>query len=121
MKLSVVFFSDPKSSKGSDQRISHIRPCVGGSLNLLICMISWTVIQGKLTHGAKVVKRVQLRRETAVDTQELLVHNSSQWQIAERFHAGVVDGLRIFVLAWISVYALLLDKRQNSHSSLKVK
>ena len=83
MKLSVVFFSDPKSSKGSDQRISHIRPCVGGSLNLVICMISCEVIEGKLTHSAKVVEGVQLRRETAVNTQELLVHDSSQGQIAK--------------------------------------
>lgn len=31
-KFSEVF-SDPKSSIGSDQRISHIMPCVGGSRN----------------------------------------------------------------------------------------
>jgi hypothetical protein len=29
-KLSTVF-SDPKSSAGSDHRMSYIRPCVGGS------------------------------------------------------------------------------------------
>ena len=43
-KLSVEFFSEPKSSNGSDQRISHIKPCVGGSLNRLI----WVLDQGEL-------------------------------------------------------------------------
>lgn len=35
-KLSAVF-SCPKSSAGSDHKISHISPVVGGSLNLSIC------------------------------------------------------------------------------------
>jgi hypothetical protein len=34
------FFSFPNSSSGSAQRMSHMRPCVGGSLNLLTCVPS---------------------------------------------------------------------------------
>ncbi len=35
-KKKSLVFSCPKSSRGSAQRISHISPCVGGSLNLSI-------------------------------------------------------------------------------------
>ena len=43
---------------------------------------------------------MQLRAQSSVDAQELLVHDSSQWQRAERFHARIVDLLRVFVLAF---------------------
>jgi hypothetical protein len=35
-----LVFSDPNSSNGSAQSMSHISPCVGGSLNRLICKFS---------------------------------------------------------------------------------
>jgi hypothetical protein len=34
-----------------------------------------------------------------VNTQELLVHNSSEGKSAERLHASLVHSLRVFVLA----------------------
>ena len=56
----------------------------------------------KWTKGAyllQVIQGVQLRAETAVNAEELLVHNGSQGQAAERLHASVVDRLRILVSA----------------------
>ena len=51
------------------------------------------------TYALKILKCVQLGTETTVDTQELLVHNSSEGKSAERLHARLVHSLRIFVLA----------------------
>lgn len=34
-----------------------------------------------------------------MNAEELLVHDCSQWQGAERFHACIIDGLGILVLA----------------------
>ena len=42
---------------------------------------------------------MQLGAETTVNTQELLVHNSSKGKSAEGLHAGLVNGLGVFVLA----------------------
>jgi hypothetical protein len=42
---------------------------------------------------------VQFGTETTVNTQELLVHNSSEGKSAERLHASLVHGLGVFVLA----------------------
>jgi hypothetical protein len=43
---------------------------------------------------------VQLRAETSVDAEELLVHDCGQGKTAERLHAGIVDGLGVLVLAF---------------------
>lgn len=50
-------------------------------------------------HISNVVECVELRAQTAVDTQELLVHDCSQRQGAERLHAGLVHDLGVLVLA----------------------
>ena len=42
---------------------------------------------------------MQLRAKTAVYTQELLVHDSSERQGAEGLHACIVDLLRVLMLA----------------------
>ena len=42
---------------------------------------------------------MDFRTETAVDTEELLVHQSSQGQTVECLHAGVVHILRVLDLA----------------------
>ena len=42
---------------------------------------------------------MQLGAETTVNTQELLVHNSSKRKSAEGLHASLVNGLGVFVLA----------------------
>jgi hypothetical protein len=42
---------------------------------------------------------MELWGEPAVNTQELLVHDSGEGEVAEGVHAGVVDCFRIFVLA----------------------
>lgn len=42
---------------------------------------------------------MQLGAETAVDAEELLVHNSSQRQGTERLHASIINCFRILVLA----------------------
>jgi hypothetical protein len=55
--------------------------------------------EGKGTNGAKVIEGVELGRETAVDAEELLVHDRSEGEGAERVHAGVVDLFGVFVLA----------------------
>lgn len=47
----------------------------------------------------KVVKGMELGGEAAVDAEELLVHNGGEGQVAKRVHAGIVDRLRVLVLA----------------------
>ena len=42
---------------------------------------------------------MQLGAETTVNTQELLVHNSSKGKSAEGLHASLVNSLGVFVLA----------------------
>lgn len=42
---------------------------------------------------------MQLGTETTVNTQELLVHNSSEGKSTERLHASLVHGLGVFMLA----------------------
>ena len=51
------------------------------------------------TYALEILECVQLGTETTVNTQELLVHNSSEGKSAERLHAGLVHGLGVFVLA----------------------
>lgn len=43
---------------------------------------------------------MQLGAETSVNTEELLVHNGSEWQAAKRFDTGLIDGLGVLVLAF---------------------
>lgn len=43
---------------------------------------------------------MQFRTKTAVDTEELLVHDRRQRQRAERFDAGLVDLFAVFMLAF---------------------
>jgi hypothetical protein len=57
------------------------------------------VKKNKAAHAAQIVQRVQLWRESSMDAQELLVHHRRERQVAERFHAGVVNGFRVLVLA----------------------
>lgn len=40
-----------------------------------------------------------------MNTQELLVHDSGQWEIAERIHAGIVDRLRVLVFTYHQLMA----------------
>jgi DNA recombination-dependent growth factor C len=42
---------------------------------------------------------VQLRAQSTVNTQKLLIHNGGQGKGAERVHASLVDGLGVLVLA----------------------
>jgi hypothetical protein len=51
------------------------------------------------TYALQVVQSVELGAQTAVYAQELLVHDRSQGQCAERVHTGFVDSFRVFVLA----------------------
>ncbi len=51
------------------------------------------------TYGTDVIKGVELGRETAVDTEKLLVHDGGQREGAERLHARIVDALRVLALA----------------------
>jgi hypothetical protein len=44
------------------------------------------------TYTSQVVEGMQLRAQSTVDTQELLVHDGSQGKTAERLHTGFVDG-----------------------------
>jgi hypothetical protein len=51
------------------------------------------------TYALEILKCVQLGTETTVNTQELLVHNSSEGKSAERLHASLVHSLGVFMLA----------------------
>jgi hypothetical protein len=44
-----------------------------------------------------------------VDTEELLVHDSSEGEVAERVHARIVDRFRVFVFTCQSAYANYQD------------
>jgi hypothetical protein len=46
---------------------------------------------GLRSYRFQILQGVQLRTETAVNTQELFVHDGGEWKRAKRFHAGVVD------------------------------
>jgi hypothetical protein len=56
-------------------------------------------IMSLLTYALEILKCVQLGTETTVNTQELLVHNSSEGKSAERLHASLIHSLGVFVLA----------------------
>lgn len=50
------------------------------------------------TYALKIVQGVKLWRQSSVNAEKLFVHNSRQWQGTERFHACLVDILRVLVL-----------------------
>ena len=52
------------------------------------------------TYALQVLERVELRAQSSVYTQELLVHDSGERKRAEGVHAGFVDSLRVLVLAF---------------------
>ena len=52
-----------------------------------------------MTYGLDVLQGVQLRAETTVDTEELLVHDRRQRQRTEGFDARLVNPFAILVLA----------------------
>jgi hypothetical protein len=56
--------------------------------------------RGTETYPAQIIQSMQLRAQTTVDAQKLLVHHRRQWQVAERVHARVVDRLGVLVLAY---------------------
>jgi DNA recombination-dependent growth factor C len=51
------------------------------------------------TYALQIIQSVQLRAQSTVDTQKLLVHNRSQRKGAESVHASFVDSLGVLVLA----------------------
>jgi hypothetical protein len=88
-----------------------MRPCVGGSLNRLICecaeekeSLSARALKvhtcHTVTHAPQVVQGLKLWRQTAMNAKELLVHDCAKRQCAKGLHALVVDHFRIFVFAW---------------------
>ena len=110
MKCS-AFFSLPKSSRGSDQRRSHIGPNAGGSLNLSSCPAQTERNRKNGVNRLKeprqepgrylsnIVKIVDFRRESSVHAEKLLIHEGSKRQAVESLHAGVIDAFRILNLA----------------------
>jgi hypothetical protein len=52
-----------------------------------------------LTYALQVIEGMELRAQTTVYAEELLVHDGSQRQCAERVHACFVNGLGVLVLA----------------------
>jgi len=52
------------------------------------------------TYALQVLECVELRAQSSVYTQELLVHDGSEWERTEGIHAGFVDGLGVLVLAF---------------------
>ena len=52
-----------------------------------------------MTYALQVVQGMQLRTQTTVNAEELLVHDCCQWQCAEGLHACLVDILGVLVLA----------------------
>jgi hypothetical protein len=54
----------------------------------------------RVTYALEIFQRVQLWAQASVYAQKLLVHDGRQRQRAERVHAGLVNGLGVFVLAF---------------------
>lgn len=54
----------------------------------------------EIPYVSDVIESVEFRTETTMNTQELLVHDCSQGQAAERLHTCVIYGLRVLVLAF---------------------
>jgi hypothetical protein len=54
----------------------------------------------KTTYALDIVQCMQLWAETTMYAKELLVHDGSKGQCAERVHTSIIYSLRIFVLAF---------------------
>jgi hypothetical protein len=83
--------------------MSHISPCVGGSLNLWICIADeWHVgdVEDYEGYIADIIKGIEFWGKSAVDTEELLIQDGRQRQGAERLHTCIVDPFGVFVFAW---------------------
>ena len=52
------------------------------------------------TYALQILECVELRAQSTVYTQELLVHDSGKRKRAEGVHAGLVDSLGVLVLAF---------------------
>ena len=52
------------------------------------------------TYALQILECVELRAQSTVYTQELLVHDSGKRKRAEGVHAGFVDSLRVLVLTF---------------------
>ena len=73
-----------------------------------------------------VVQGVKIGGETAVNTEELFVHDCCQWQSTEGVHACFIDSFRVFAFAWTwyiceAVLWIKVEVVNDVHSSLKVK
>jgi hypothetical protein len=77
-----------------------MRPDVGGSRNRLIYSSAHGQLKVEKAYSTKVIESMQFGRKTTVDTQELLVHDGGEGEVAERVHAGVVDRLGVLVFTW---------------------
>ena len=53
------------------------------------------------TYVPNVVQGVELWRKSSMDTEELLVHDGSEGECAERIHAGVIQTLGILTLTYM--------------------
>lgn len=77
--------------------MSHIKPVVGGSRKRSICAynqfrgLESTKTTVDVAYPAEIINGIEFRRQATMDAQELLVHDSSQWQCAERLHARIVN------------------------------
>lgn len=77
-----------------------MRPWVGGSRKRSIYQNqSHAPAAHCSTYAFDVFQGVQLWTQATMYAQKLLIHDSSQGQGAERFHASIVYFLRVFVLA----------------------
>lgn len=47
----------------------------------------------------EIIQCIQFRRQSSMDTEELLIHHSSQRQRAEGLCAGIIHPLRVLVFA----------------------
>jgi hypothetical protein len=75
------------------------------------------------TYVPNIIQGVELGRESSMDAEELLVHYGSEWERAERVHAGVIQAFGILTLTYTGqpIRGPIIITNVNSHSSLKVK
>ena len=53
------------------------------------------------TYGPNVVQGIELGGNSSMDAEELLVHNRSEGQCAERIQARFIQALRVLTLTYL--------------------
>ena len=81
------------------------------------------ILGNKNVYISQVIQGLEFRRNTAMDTQELLIHNGTEGEGTERLEGSLVDILGILVEGFLHVKkgAIKINEIKGIPSNLKVK